>query len=143
MSTRIEDLEPTIQPAARTFLSLIKIPYVVTSTLRTQDEQAALYAQGRSKLDVVNSLRAKAHMRPIGDKENSYIVTKLDGVIRKSNHQSGRALDVVPADVNGNPTWPGAMDVRWDAISKAGETAGFEWGGRWDWPDLPHFQMKE
>lgn len=141
MSTRIEDLAEDVQPMARAFISLVKIPHVVTSTLRTQDEQAALYAQGRSELSVVNALRSKAGMRPIGDKENGYTVTKCDGVIHKSNHQSGRALDVVPADINGNPVWPGPSDKRWAMISEAGKAAGFKWGGDWAvFPDRPHYE---
>lgn len=143
MSTRIDDLAPDIQPNARTFLSLVKTPYVVTSTLRTVDEQVAYFSQGRAQLSVVNALRSKAGLRPIGDAENANTITKCDGIITKSNHQGGRALDVVPADSHGNPVWPPASDPRWEMIGKMGEAAGFKWGGRWtDFPDLPHFEMK-
>jgi peptidoglycan LD-endopeptidase CwlK len=143
VSSRIEDLAPDVQAAARTFLSLIQTPYVVTSTLRTQDEQVALYAQGRKSLGEVNALRVKAGMRAIAEAENKYTVTRADGVKFKSNHQGGRAMDVVPAGTNGNPVWPPASDGRWQIIAKAGKEAGFKWGGDWAvYPDLPHWEME-
>lgn len=142
MSKRIEDLDPAVQPKARMFLSLIPIPYVVTSTLRTTAEQKALYAQGRDGLVEVNAKRLTAGMRLIGDKENLYTVTRCDGVIHKSNHQGGRALDVVPAGAGGNPIWPQGTDPRWEMIGKAGREAGFEAGLDWkDFQDPPHFQI--
>jgi hypothetical protein len=141
VSIRIEDLLPEVQPKARTFLSLIPIPHVVTSTLRTEAEQVALFAQGREPLESVNAKRAAAGMRLIKEAENKYTVTRCDGIIHKSNHQGGRALDVVPAGAGGNPIWPPGSDPRWEMIGKAGEEAGFEWGGRWDDPDLPHHEI--
>lgn len=143
MSRKIEDLDPLVQPDARTFLSLIPIPYVVTSTRRTADEQKALFAQGREDILVVNELRAKAGLRPILPAENKYTVTELDGVYHKSNHQGGRALDVVPEGASGNPIWPPASDPRWKMIAKAGKEAGFKWGGDWTkFPDLPHYEKE-
>jgi len=142
MSKRIEDLDPLVQPKARTFLSLIPIPYVVTSTLRTLEEQGALYARGRKPLDEVNALRSRAGMYLLSASENTYTVTNCDGVRYKSNHQGGRALDVVPANVAGNPIWPPATDPRWEMLAKCGEAAGFSWGGRWNPPDLPHYEME-
>ena len=68
MSTKLEDLQPDVQFKAReaiTDLADACIPFVVTSTLRTLDEQFALYAQGRQPLAAVNALRAKAGMAPI------------------------------------------------------------------------------
>ena len=142
MSIKIEDLDPQMQVKVRTFLSLIPIPYVVTSTLRTIAEQQALHAQGRKSLVEVNALRTIAGMRLIGDKENGYTVTNCDGIFKRSNHQSGRAIDVVPAGIGGRAIWPPASDVRWEMLGKAGEEAGLSWGGRWVIPDLPHSEMK-
>jgi peptidoglycan L-alanyl-D-glutamate endopeptidase CwlK len=141
MSRSIDDLDPTMQPKARTFLSLIKIPYVVTSTLRTADEQVALYAQGRAPLAIVNLLRKKAGMGPTTEGENAKTITLCDGVNTLSNHQGGKAMDVVPANMNGSPIWPNPADPRWLQIATAGKAAGLTWGG--DWPqfkDYPHYQ---
>jgi hypothetical protein len=79
--------------------------------------------------------------------ENAYTVTNADGVKYKSNHQSGRALDVVPVNAAGNPEWPGAEDPRWQMIAAVFKSQGFKWGGDWTKavngidPDLPHYEM--
>lgn len=143
MSTNIDDLQPEVQAKARSFLSLLTIPYVVTSTLRTTEEQMAYYAQGRAPLVIVNLLRKHAGMKSIADGENQGTITNCDGVNTLSNHQGGRALDVVPADEKGNPIWPHIADPRWQRIAVFGESVGFEWGGRWkEFPDMPHYELK-
>lgn len=143
MSTRIEDLSPAVQPLAKDFLRRLEaagVANVVTSTLRTTAEQAALYAQGRKSLEEVNGLRVFARMYPITDRENGYTVTNCDGVQYKSNHQGGCALDVVPMDARGRAFWPPDGDSRWAEIAVHGEAAGFSWGGRWPKPDSPHYE---
>jgi hypothetical protein len=86
-------------------------------------------------------------MPPISAAENAYTVTNADGVHDKSNHQSGRALDVVPANANGNPVWPEPADPRWEEIAAIFKSQGFSWGGDWTRakdgidPDLPHYEM--
>lgn len=153
MNTRLEDLTPATQAAARAALALLDlrmVPHVVTSTLRSAAEQAALYAQGREPLLAVNARREAVGWEHIGAAENSGTVTNCDG--RKiaeggkgrSPHQLGTALDVVPANNIGNPAWAGASDPRWKTIAAAFKANGFEWGGDWDgWKDLPHYQLKE
>ena len=123
-------------------LQTLKISHAVTSTKRTEAEQAALYAQGRAKLEAVNAKRQFAEMRKITDKENQYTVTNCDGVRIKSNHQSGDALDVVPLE-GSRPVWPSPADPRWQDIARIMLKHGFEWGGQWvKFPDYPHYQRK-
>lgn len=150
MSTKLEDLTVATQIAAAKALADLKtrgIPYIVTYTLRTYAEQAALYAQGRQSLMAVNTLRARAGLPDIPEKENTYIVTNCDG--RKiseggkgrSPHQLGTALDVVPLDGT-RAMWPHASDPRWKQIAESFKKNGFTWGGDWkDFPDLPHYQL--
>jgi peptidoglycan L-alanyl-D-glutamate endopeptidase CwlK len=99
----------------------------VVSGFRTQAEQQALYAQGRTIP---------------GD-----IVTKADGVIHKSNHQSGEAVDVIPypslysdkkkmREFGGFVLGVAAILKEWGIID-----IEIEWGGHWGW-DMPHFQKK-
>ena len=150
MSTKLEDLTPATQVSAARALASLKasgVPYVVTYTLRTYAEQAALYAQGREQVEIVNALRSTAGLRPITEGENN-IVTNCDGKRiseggkGRSPHQLGIALDVVPM-VRGGPAWPTADDPRWKEIASAFKAQGFEWGGDWtDFPDLPHYQLK-
>jgi hypothetical protein len=99
MSTDISDLVPEVFHKANKLLGALdtgEIRYVVTSTLRTQAEQLALFAQGRAQLEVVRALRESADMRVLHPSENKYTVTNADGMTKLSLHQGGRALDVVP-----------------------------------------------
>ena len=149
MSTKISDLAPEVAALALSAIqSMIErhVGHAVTSTLRTQAEQEALYAQGRKDLQKVNDLRKAAGMRPIAPSENRYTVTNADGVVHKSNHQSGRAIDIVPIDEKMNPEWPPASDVRWLMIATVMREFGFTWGGDWTRakngidPDYPHYE---
>jgi peptidoglycan L-alanyl-D-glutamate endopeptidase CwlK len=151
MSTHISDLVPEVRELGLSFLSALDdagIPYVVTSTLRTVDEQIAYYVQGRAPVDVVNLLRRKADMLPITAADNTYTVTKCDGIVLHSNHQSGKALDVVPM-VGHRPTWDyKKYAAEFKAIGKIGKGVGFRWGGDFSPIDLvtglgwdpPHFE---
>ncbi len=100
----------------------------VISGYRTVAEQQALYAKGRT--------------------EPGSIVTYKDGVIKKSKHQTGLAVDVVP--------YPSMYSDKDEMIRFAGFVLGVatllhdqgiienevEWGGDWEWSDKPHFQLK-
>lgn len=99
----------------------------VVSGLRTQEEQEALYAKGRTQP---------------GD-----IVTHMDGVNRRSKHQTGLAVDVVPyPSMYGNIEkliefgWfvkgVAAMLIRYGAMEKE-----VKWGGDWRWRDYPHWEL--
>lgn len=112
-------------------------PVQVLSGLRTAEEQATLFAEGRSK---------------------------LDGVTKKSKHQTGQAVDLAPVPV----LWPdqqGILKVEAEHRLKrfhvmAGVVLGLahqmgvnlRWGGDWDkdwvyndqsFHDLPHFEVME
>src|SRR5271157_2424031 len=145
MSKNIEDLSDDVKPKAWASVELLTekgISHIVTSTLRTEAEQIALYAQGRDPILTVNQLRSTAGLDPIEPADNTYTVTNCDGVKIKSNHQGGRALDVVPIDSKGNPVWPAAEDSRWTQISEVFKSNGFSWGGDWpSFPDRPHYEM--
>ena len=101
MSNRIEDLTTKAQELFERFKALLdagKIPFAVVYTLRTTEEQQALFAKGRD---------AKGNVT-----DQSLVVTNCDGILKKSNHQSGNAFDLTFADGNGNPYWP-KDPVRW------------------------------
>jgi hypothetical protein len=55
----------------------------------------------------------------------------------KSNHLSGKAVDIVPMK-DGKADW-NSQD---DRIVEAMKNAGFIWGGEWQTPDKPHFEIK-
>jgi hypothetical protein len=153
VSRSIEDLDPDIHDRARELLRVLDakgIKYLVTCARRTVEEQLALFAQGRAELVVVQSLRLHARLRQLEDAENRYQVTKADGILRRSKHQDGRALDIVPVDSKGQPTWDYMSYAK--QYREIAETArGLGWTCGADFPpvsittmlgsDPPHYQI--
>lgn len=92
---------------------------LVYCTLRTHDEQDALYAKGRTAP---------------GD-----IVTNARG--GQSAHNWGLAFDAVPR-VGGKAIWGESIDgPLWQTFGLCAKVAGLEWGGDWKFKDAPHCQM--
>jgi peptidoglycan L-alanyl-D-glutamate endopeptidase CwlK len=111
--------------------------------LRTNAEQDALYALGRTQ---VNS-NGKSSKKPLG-----YIVTNAKG--GQSIHNYGLAFDIVLMyDKNKDGTfetvsWDMVKDgdndgkADWMEIADFFKSKGYEWGGDWkSFKDYPHFQM--
>jgi len=110
-------------------LESAKLPFYIFEALRTFEDQAELYAQGRTKPGKIVT-----NAQP-GDSFHSY----------------GLAVDLV---LDGQPDKPGiqwSWDTRvdlnadgrddWMQMGKIAESCGLEWGGRWKrFPDLPHIQ---
>jgi peptidoglycan L-alanyl-D-glutamate endopeptidase CwlK len=125
MSTRsLDALRPEVRPLVDTFLSscaLAGLDVLVTCTFRTDAEQTALFAQGRTVPGKIVT-RAKAG---------------------QSAHQYGLAIDIVPM-VNGKPDWDGG-DPIWAQIGDLGQQAGLQWLGALgsSFPEKPHFQLPD
>ena len=153
MSARIGDLHPDMIPLAEAMIAALKaqgVPHVFVSGKRFDAEQAALHAQGRYLLDYVNELRMKAHMTMIGEADNRYTVTNCDGIVKRSAHQSGEAVDIVPRVAPGESSWNYArLQAQYRAIVEEAHLLGLECGA--DWPpidaktglgkDPPHLQI--
>jgi len=113
-------------------------PLGVTQGLRTGEEQAALYAQGRLSLSVVNAMRAKLNWAPLTAEANLDPVT--DAKQGQSYHEYGLAVDVVPEALDtGAPDWNVTHPV-WQELVEKGEALGMTSGISWH--DEPHFQMQ-
>jgi peptidoglycan L-alanyl-D-glutamate endopeptidase CwlK len=99
-------------------------PMFVVMGVRTQAQQVALYAQGRT---------APGH-----------IVTDKDGVVHKSDHQphaDGYGYAVDCAFTDGDPF---ADSHPWQVYGDACEKRGLIWGGRWTTlVDRPHAQLPD
>jgi len=119
VSRKIEDLIPEMALPWRSFAEKMleaKIDFIVTSTRRTQAEQDALYAQGRTA--------------------PGEIVTWT----RRSKHIEGKAFDIVIME-NGKPDWK-VTNPKWTRAGEIGESVGLEWAGRWKTHrEFPHFQI--
>jgi hypothetical protein len=119
--TRLKDVHPLLASKIRQLSDLLGqegITIRVTQGLRTWDEQADLYAQGRS--------------------EPGEIVTNAPP--GSSYHNFGLAVDVVPMTPLG-PDWDVTHPV-WARITTVGQSLGLESGSTWrTFKDYPHFQL--
>lgn len=149
-STKIEDLTQKMQKMCADFLfkmEMVGLKFKVTCTARTSTEQAALYAQGRSPINVVNDLRVIAGLPPIANKDNKKVTwtTKSKHIIDETNPKS-RAFDIVILDDKNKPTWDIKANVNKNQISdyeeaaRIGESVGLKAGARFKSPDYPHFE---
>jgi peptidoglycan LD-endopeptidase CwlK len=125
-SRKLTDLHPLMQPLVVDFLARVEmegIDLLVTCTYRSDEEQAALYAIGRTKPGrrVTNA--------PPGRSMHNF---------RFGGKPASLAVDVVPL-ANGKPVWS-AADPVWQKVGEIGEAAGLEWAGRWKrGPRVPSF----
>ncbi len=129
MSSRsIDDLDPRFRPKAEAFLQACreaKLEVLVYMTFRSNEEQDALYAQGRTK--------------------PGKTVTDARG--GQSAHNYGLAFDVVPM-VGGKPLWNEPITgAHWQMLGDCARQAGCEWGGDWtkrvDGPHVQHPNWKQ
>jgi len=107
------------------------IDFTITEGVRTVQRQQELYAQGRTKPGPV--------------------VTQVDGVKKKSNHQPksdgyGHAVDLYPY-FNGSVQVNAVNELKTIArhVVSVGMRLGIpvEWGGSWtSFKDYPHFELK-
>lgn len=116
-SKSLADLTPDTRQAAEMLLSYAAsegIDVIVTHTLRTCDEQNALYAQGRT------APGAK--------------VTSAPGC--RSWHTHGRAIDLIVKD--GGQLVHNGLDERYSRLGAYAKSIGMKWGG--DFKDYGHFE---
>ena len=127
MSRRIEDLIPEMQVLAKAFAEKMVdagIRFCFTCTYRSQDEQDALYAIGRTMPG------SKVTWAPI------------------SKHTSRTAFDIAILK-DGKPCWDIKVNVNandvpdYEEAGIIGESVGLVWGGRFSHADLPHYQLPE
>lgn len=118
-SRNLADLKPTVAAKASAFVSACKaqnIDVLITSTLRDDEAQTALYNQGRTT--------------------PGRIVTNAKA--GQSWHNFGCAFDFVPI-VNGKAQWDDS--ATFDKCGAIAESLGLEWAGRWkSFKELAHVQ---
>ena len=118
-SRKLEDLHPMVVERARQLVTLAQvegIEILVTSTLRTFEEQAELFAIGRTK-------------------PGKKVTNATAG---ESWHNFGLAFDVVPL-VNGKAVWDSPF---WNRIRVLGKQVGLIWNGTFQsFKNKPHFEF--
>jgi hypothetical protein len=139
------ELDPRAQPVFEKFLNLLDAAigddqYIVFEGRRKVAVQEAYFAQGRKPLEEVNRLRQAAGLwllRSENDNKNKITWTM------HSKHIDGLALDVLPVDGRGNPTWDLAhFRNRFDVIRQCGREAGLICGADWSKADWPHYEIR-
>jgi peptidoglycan L-alanyl-D-glutamate endopeptidase CwlK len=93
-------------PKVLAAMQALGFPMQITDGIRTRERQQELYAQGRTA--------------------PGPIVTYCDGVVKQSNHQSGKACDCCFV-VDGKPSFHAALP--WKAFGACVEATGLTWGG--------------
>lgn len=117
--TKLDGLDPLLIEKIGRVLDAMQragFPMKITDGFRTVAQQAVLWAKGRTL--------------------PGPIVTQCDGLHKRSNHQSGRAVDcafVGPAPYAESHPW-----TRYGAECRA---VGLRWGGDWARPDRPHCEL--
>lgn len=118
-SRKIGDCIPELQDKYALFESgckLYGVDYILTCTRRTQDEQNALYAQGRTTPG-----------------------KKVTWTLR-SKHIEGKAFDIAIIE-NGKIDWS-TSNPKWEIAGRIGQEVGLTWGGSWEKnKDYPHFEV--
>jgi len=128
VSTRaITALRSPFLPLAEAFLAECEkqgLDVLVVCTLRTLDEQAALYSQGRTT-------------------PGKIVTNAKPG---SSAHNYGFAMDCCPL-LNGKLIWglpegDAVSDPLWQQYGAIARQCGLEWGGNWaGFPEGPHVQL--
>jgi len=127
VSKRLEDLYPPLATLALQILAkseTVGIPIRITNTLRTHEEQASLYAQGRTAPGPIVTQAKPGY----------------------SYHNYGLAFDFVIL-AGTVPTYSDRVDWNkneyWDykEVGEIGKSLGLNWGGDWGW-DAAHFEMR-
>lgn len=150
VSRALEALSQDMLFAVNEMLQLCKaegLVLLVTSTLRTNAEQAALYCQGRDearierKADELHAVYGRQDLASLlmaAPRSAGRVVTMAGP--GQSLHQYGMAIDCVPL-VGGKPMWQDDHPL-WQVYGKAVEGAGLEWAGRWmRMKEYPHAQL--
>jgi peptidoglycan L-alanyl-D-glutamate endopeptidase CwlK len=154
-SKKITDCTLSLQAKIKAFtikMFSAGIPFIITCTARTVNEQMALYVQGRELLSDVNRLREMSGLPPIANEQNKHKVTwtlKSEHLVdlddNDPNNDLSRAFDIAIVR-DGKPVWDIKVDVNQDQhpdylqAGEIGESVGLCWGGRFKNPDMPHFQ---
>jgi peptidoglycan LD-endopeptidase CwlK len=135
----IATLLPEVQVLARSLVhsaSNIGINIKVISGTRSDDEQHAVFLQGRELLATVNAARKKAGLDPITEAENK-IRTRADA--GHSNHNFQIAFDIGIFQgkdyIEESPLYK--------AVAVLGKQLGLFWGGDWkSLQDEPHYELR-
>ena len=132
---RLSSLNPKAQEAFNLFLDECKkngLNVLVTEARRSQERQNYLYCQGRTVSQVV----AKGISKEFAIKYCNPNAKQVTWTLT-SNHKNGMAIDICK-NVRGQEYSDSNFFKKCGAIAKK---LGITWGGTWNTPDTPHFEI--
>lgn len=128
-SRLISDLHPNIIPLYYAFkkeMDARKVDFLVTCTYRSNEEQTALFARGRTISGTTIVTNAKAG-------ESAHNTTLL-------GKPAAMAFDIAVFE-NGKICWD-VKDSDWHTAGEIGLIVGLDWAGVWkSFREYPHFQL--
>ena len=127
---RLRGVHPQLVLMTAAWAAQLTWDILITSGVRTNAEQVALYAQGRTKPGPIVTQASSAAFSAHGRRW-------INGTVY------GCAVDAVPCT---GPAGQPNYDDRgsYEAMAMVAERMGLVWGGRWvKFPDEPHFQMMD
>jgi len=142
----LAELDPRARATFAEFLAKLdevlgENQYIVYEGRRSVRIQEAYYAQGRERLERVNELRKLAGLYLLRSEKDNYVITWTV----KSKHIDGLAMDVLPVNGAGEPTWDLAhYRNTFTKIRDCGRAVGLVCGADWHSPqtDWPHYELK-
>lgn len=130
-------VDADLQRVVHRAIDITTVDFMVGQGLRTRDEQARLYGQGRSQVDMARLGLPIEYAKPN--------MKKVTWTMR-SNHMTGRAVDLW-AWVDGKISWDTTKGY-YEEIARAMKQAAMhecvpiQWGGDWKTTkDYPHFEL--
>lgn len=150
MSRDIKLLHPATAQKATQVINMCKakgVDILVYCTLRTLEEQAKLYRQGRQwsviKVKMLNLKNAGYGyladiIEAVGPQKGSRKLT--NSAPGESWHNLSYAFDAVPL-IGKDPAWSYKGNEKlWDTYGAVCKHNGLTWGGDWNFKDYPHAQ---
>lgn len=152
-SRDLNDLKGEVRAKAKTLLKRCEesgLDLLIYCTLRTIEEQAKLFRQGRSfeqikkKAEELNTRWNRADLSEllfsVGSQYGRKVTNAGPG---QSMHNYGLAFDAVPLR-SGKPVWQSTKPedkALWKLYGRLGVEVGLEWAGNWTkFREFPHMQ---
>lgn len=159
-SRNLNDLSPQMQIKAKMFVEMCAergVRVLIYCTKRTLIEQAKLFRQGRTYIEIKNKmykLRKRGFgflsdiIEKVGPQRGSRIVTWAGP--GESWHNYAEAFDAAPLeDIDGDGRFDALWDIKkyaeqWEIMHITAEELGLTVGGRWKGrkQDSPHYQLR-
>ena len=145
-SRKLTDLHPLMHPMVTRLLANARaagIDLLVTCTYRSNAEQAALYAIGRTKPGriVTNAKTGRSNHNTTQNGKPAALAVDVVPL------RSGKPVWGVNGDgIDNNPADDLTDDLElWQKVGEMGEKVGLEWAGRWSGNirEFPHFQHRD